>query len=282
MTGRIPARAAGLVAAILATVGVFAMTAGAAGATQVVYNNIPAPLPGNFASVGNQAYSNAELGGVVEFAGTARKNPKISVAMSTWACQNGSVYADTCETPKPTKKFKWPITLNIYEVGPGNTVGTKLASVTKTFAMPYRPSKDDATCLAKGYSAGTWYDSVTNACYHGMAFTITFKPVHLELRSKAIISVSYNTSQHGPVPAGTQACESTSAGCYYDSLNAAIAEPAENTLTTGLQPDSGEVFVNSTYHEMFCEGGTEGVFGPSKCAAFWEGDQPMFTVAAKA
>ena len=63
--------------------------------------------------------------------------------MSTWGCQYGSWNVKgTCETPQPTKKFRWPLTLNVYEVGEKNAVGEKLGSVTKTFGMPYRPSDD--------------------------------------------------------------------------------------------------------------------------------------------
>lgn len=281
MTGRIPVRLAMLVVALMATVGVLACGAAAAGATEVVYDNVPSPLPGNFASLGNQAYSMQEYGGEVEFAGTARKNPTVTVVMSTWACQSGGVYQDTCETAKPSKKFKWPITLNFYDVEASGAVGAKVGpSITKTFAMPYRPSKNDAECLAKGYAAGTWYDPTTNACYHGMAFPIKFKPAHIELRQHQIISVSYDTTTHGPSPVGAAACSTTSAGCYYDSLNVAMAEPGENTLTVGAQPTTAN-YVNSTYSEMFCEGGTAGTFGPASCSAFWEGDQPIFEVSAK-
>ena len=60
----------------------------------------------------------------------------------------------TCETPKLTKKFKWPLTLYVYEVGEKNTVGEKLGSVTKTFAMPYRPSDDLIHCP----SGEQWYE----------------------------------------------------------------------------------------------------------------------------
>ena len=113
------------------------------------------------------------------------------------------MYPNTCETPKPQKKFKMPVTLNVYEVGPGNSVGAKLATATKTFRMPYRPTRDTTgTCVGKGSEAGTWYDATTNLCYHGMAFTITFKKMHLETRKKEIISVSYNTSDYGPAPIG--------------------------------------------------------------------------------
>jgi hypothetical protein len=266
---------------LVAAVGVLAMGATGASASEVIYDNVPGPLPGNFVSLGNEAYSMQELGGQVEFAGTARRNPKVTVVMSTWACQSGGVYQDTCESPKPKKKFKWPITLNIYDVGPNDTVGEKIGpSITKRFAMPYRPTKDDSECVAKGYAAGTWYDAATDACYHGLAFPITFKVAHLELRQREILSVSYNTSDHGPSPVGSAPCSSTSGGCYYDSLNVALAEPGEDTLTVGAQPTQDD-YVNSTYSEMFCEAGTEGTFGPASCAAFWEGDQPIFEVSAK-
>jgi hypothetical protein len=279
MAGRIPVRLVTLVVALMATLGVLAGGAAAAGASEVIYDNVPSPLPGNFVSLGNQAYSMQELGGEVEFAGAARTKPKVTVVMSTWACQSGGVYQDTCETAKPNKKFKWPVTLNIYDVEANGAVGAKVGpAITKTFKMPYRPSEDDAECVAKGYEAGTWYDASTNACYHGMAFPITFK-ARVELRPREILSVSYNTSTHGPSPVGTAACSSTSAGCYYDSLNVALAQPAENTLTVGAQPTSDD-YVNSTYPEMFCESGTAGTFGPASCSAFWEGGQPIFEVSA--
>ncbi len=196
----------------IAAVSAFAVAVSTASAA-VVYTNIPSPLPGNLASFGNEAYSMAEFGGMVEFATPGQKHQTVTVAMSSWACQFGAVYPNTCETPKPQKKFKMPVTLNVYEVGPGNSVGAKLATATKTFRMPYRPTRDTTgTCVGKGSEAGTWYDATTNTCYHGMAFTITFKKMHLETRKKEIISVSYNTSNHGPTPIGTRRATRPSPG----------------------------------------------------------------------
>ncbi len=280
MTGRTPARIATLLAALLAAIGAIAATAGAASASEVVYDNIPGPLPGNFASYGNEAYSMQELGGEIELAGAARRNPKVTVVMSTWACQSGGVYQDTCETAKPKKKFRWPITLNLYDVGPGNTLGPKIGSTTKTFAMPYRPTRTETVCEEHGSEPGEWYDASAGRCFHGMAFAITFKMVHVELRQKAIVTVSYDTTDHGPAPVGPAACNTSSGGCYYDSLNVAIAEPSEHTLSLGAQPTE-EVFVNSDYPEMFCDGGTEGTLGPANCPAFWEGAQPVIEVSAR-
>jgi len=257
----------------------------------VIYNSIDAPPPGNNASQSFQATETSEFGNQIVFGGAARVLANVVVTMSSWACQSGGVYQDTCETPKPNRKFKWPITLNLYDVGPGNTVGAKIGSVTRTFSLPYRPSKNDPVCVAKGYEAGTWYDAATNHCYHGMAFAITFKPVHVELRQQAIVTVSYNTTNHGPTPVGPAACSSTSGGCYYDSLNVAITEPSEGTLSLGSQPTKA-LYLSSTWPAMYCGSSTPvGSFGPTApiegaCASgspyeTEEGIQPAISVSAR-
>ena len=268
MTGRIPARAAVLCA--LAAAAVLAISAGPASA-EVIYTNIPATLPGNFASIGNEAYSNAELGGQVEFAGAARKNPKLTVVMSSWACQNGSWFADNCVTAMGAR-YEMPITFSVYEVGPGGSVGNKIAGGSKVFKLPYRPS---ASAKCTGAQAGEWYGK--GSCWHGKAFKISLMLKVASLPSKAIVSVSYDTTDHGPNPIGATACNSTSAGCYYDSLNVGLLEPAEGGATVGSDPTEA-VYANSSYAEM-C-GGTGGSFAASACPTFWEGSQPLIEVNA--
>jgi hypothetical protein len=260
---------------MLAATAVLAVVAGAASAEQtVVYNNIPSPFPGNFASVGNEAYSMTEFGGQVEFGGTARKNPTVVVAMSSWACQSGNWYEKTCVSEKGSK-FEVPVTFSVYSVGGGNAVGSLLARASKTFKMPYRPS---GSPKCTGEQAGSWYGM--GKCFHGKAFKIALPLKVVKLPSKAIVSVSYDTSHHGPSPIGEAApCYGTSAGCPYDSLNVALIEPSEGGATVGAQP-TGDVYVNSTYSEMFCAGGSAGTFGPASCPAFWEGDQAGITVKA--
>ncbi len=276
MTRGIAVRVSKLAVAVVIAVSASALAAGAASAGEVIYNNIPSPLPGNFASIGNEAYSMSELGGEVEFAGTARNNLAVKVVMSSWACQRGGVSAETCESGLPRMKsyFKVPVTFRLYAVGAGNTVGAQLWERTKSFKMEYRPS------VSPKCTGGRWYDEETATCYHGKAFVISLTGMKVRhLPSKAIITVSYNTTDHGPHPIGEAACSKTSAGCPYDSLNVALGEPSEKTLSLGSDPTE-ELFVNSTYPEMFCAGGTAGTFGPSSCPAFWEGDQPMFEVTA--
>src|SRR6185312_15991887 len=107
MSGRIPARVVRLAAALLTAVAVAAVTAAAASAA-VVYDNVPAKLPGNFASIGFAATSTTEFGGEIELTGTARKQPSVTVVMSSWACQSGGWNTEDCSTPKPMMGFKVP------------------------------------------------------------------------------------------------------------------------------------------------------------------------------
>lgn len=277
MTARLRGAIARLAAAVLVAGGASAMLAAGASAGEPIYDNIPSPLPGNFASYGNEAYSMSQFGGEVEFAGTQRSNLNVKLVMSSWACQRGSVSAETCESglPKMKNYFPVPVTFAMYAVGPENTVGAKVWERTKSFKMLYRPS------VSPKCTGGRWYDEETATCYHGKAFVITLTGMKVKhVPNKAIVSVSYNTTTHGPNPIGEMPCHKTSQGCPYDSLNIAVSEPAEHTLSLGSQPTE-DVFVDSTYPEMFCEGGTEGTFGLASCPAFWEGAQPMFEISTR-
>jgi len=259
--------------AIFAVTALTAAGASAASASEVIYTNLPSPLPGNFASVGNEAYSMSEIGGLVQFAGVARKNPTVIVGMSSFGCQSGSWFAKDCSTPMGAK-YEVPVSFSVYDIGPGNTVGAKIAGGSKVFKMPYRPS---ASLKCTGANAGKWYGK--GKCWNGKAFKIALPLKVAQLPAQAILSVSYNTTNHGPHPIGTTACNSTSAGCPYDSLNVALVEPSEGGATVGSDPTE-DVYVNSTYSEMFCASGTPGTFGPASCPAFWEGSQAAFTVKA--
>jgi hypothetical protein len=254
MIGRIPERAAKLVAAIFAATALLAISAGTAGA-EVIYNNIPSPLPGNFASIGFDATSTTQFGGEIEVAGTARKNPSVTVVMSSWACQSGS-WEENCSSPT-SKTFKEPVTIKVYEVG---ELATPIVTRTKSFKMPYRPSAEPIHC--SGEFAGTWYDEATKECFNGKAFPITFK-LHLQrIPKKAIVTVSYPTTS---VPSR--------------SLNVSVSEPSEHTLSLGEDP-TAELFVDSSNSEMYCEGATDvGTFGGSE-GTCWAGYQPVIAVSA--
>jgi hypothetical protein len=276
MTGRIPGAAARTVVALLAALTVAACVASAASAEKI-YSNIAHPVVGNWVSIGNEAYSDSELGSLVQFAGSKRSGASVTVGMSSWACQEGNWVANNCHT-SGMAKYSMPMRLNVYNVGPGGAVGSLLTSVSQTFEMPYRPS---ASKKCTGEQAGEWWDGREASCFHGKAFRIKFAlPSGVMLPSQAIISVQYNTSDHGPEPIGEAPCRSTSAGCFYDSLNVGLIEASENKTPIGSNPSPNELYANTTYNEIDC-GSSEnlGTFGPT--GACWGGDQVAIEVAAK-
>jgi hypothetical protein len=245
---------------------VFASSASAA----VVYDNIAAPQPGNVASIGFQATSTSEWGGQVELAGTARKDPKVTVLMSSWGCQSGG--NTTCVTA-PGATFNHTITLKLYAVNADNSPGAVIAADTQVFAIPYRPSAELVHC-----PGGQWWDAEEATCYNGYATPITFNLAGqgIALPTKVIAAISYNTSTHGYTPIGTQAC---GANCGYDSLNVG-AETAGPTV--GTVPLINDAYVASSYSAMFCNGVISGSLRLDECTAAngWAPNQPSFEISA--
>jgi hypothetical protein len=234
--------------ALLAITAVAAMTAAAAGAS-TIYNNTPKPKPKNLVSLGFEATQTSEFGGAVSFAGTARTNPTITVTMSSWACQNllGGV---NCATSSGAT-FAWPITLNVYEIGPGNTQGALIATETQTVNVPYRPSANNKHCTPNAEGAVGYGGS----CFHGLAFKVPFVLTGAVLPNEAIVSVAYNTTDYGAAPTHAK-------DIGEDSLNLGLTEPPE-TPSVGSDPLPENAFKNSVI-----EGG-------------WEGFQPVYKVSAK-
>jgi hypothetical protein len=250
MIGKIPARIAKLATAMLATGAVLAWATSSAGAAVTytpVYSNFPSPLPGNVASEAMEATSSSEFGGEVQLAGATADHTKVSVAMSSWACQSGGATDDTCVSAAKAK-FEWPVTLHIYTAGSGDSVGTQLVSLTKTFKMPYRPSASPQ-CAGNG----GWYKM--GNCFHGKLFKITFVLKGVTLPSKDIISVAYNTSDYGAVPQRPQPCNSEPSGCPYDSLNVG---GFEEEPSVGSDPQPKSDYINSQWTGAYCDAGTSG------------------------
>jgi hypothetical protein len=283
MTGSI-GRAAKLAAALLAATAVMVVASGSASATLTpIYNNSPAKLPGNFASLGFECCQVSQFGGEVSFlappTGKVWKNPSITVVLSSWACEKGTVTGENCSTVKGAK-FAWPITFSVYEVGPGNSVGAKIAAGSKVFKIPYRPSVS-AICNQLPEPGG-WYDSKEGTCYHGFATKITFALKVAKLPANVIISFAYNTSDYGAETQRPKPCNSEPQGCPYDSLNVAYHEKGEagNAPSVGSNPDPEEVYIASTYSALFCAPATaSGSFEPS--GPCWNEEQPVMKVRAQ-
>lgn len=285
-----------VLAVVSSVVAVMAVASGAAlGGT--IYNNIPAKLPGNFASVGFEATQTAQFGGQVEFLTNSitRKSPTVTLVMSSWACEKGRwtwPSSGTLCVTKPGAKFKQKATLKIYNVGAGNTVGSLVAEQTHEFEMPFRPT---ASSKCTGSQAGEWFQGSTTTCFHGKAFKIAFSLPGVILPAKtAIISVAYNTSDYGAEKQRTKLCneeeepsnvnfKQDNAGCPYDSLNVAVlqkGEPGAEKPSVGGYPDRNEVYADSGDNEtnFFCspQSPTPGTFIQS--GPCWEEEQPLISV----
>lgn len=243
MSGRMPVKVA--VLAMFVTAALFAY--GAAGASamegEVVYDNVPAPLPGNVPSQAFEATSTSQFGGAVELAAPTKTRTQVIVGMSSWACQSGGAEDGTCKT-ETGAKFEWPVTLRVYALA-GESIGTQVAELTRTFKMPYRPSAS-TKC-----TNGGWY-RMTH-CYHGKLFKISFLLRGVTLPKSSIVAVAYNTSDYGAAPQRPQPCNASN-NCPYDSLNVAVTgEP-----TVGAFPLPESAFLSSLWGGAYCDGGTGG------------------------
>jgi hypothetical protein len=222
------------------------------GHANVIYDSTVDPLPGNQPSVGAEAYAFNQFGDEVTFAGRARDLKRVRVTLSSWACQSGNWYSATCVSGRHAT-FSVPMTFNIYAQGVNNRPGALIATQTKTFQVPYRPSTDSAHC-----TDGRWYDRHSGDCFNGLANNISFnfKHQHVSLPNSVIYGITYNTTHFGPSPIGmTAACYSTTAGCPYDSLNIALSPE----VTRGSKPHPNTVYQDSDIAAEYCDLGVAGV-----------------------
>jgi hypothetical protein len=119
-----------------------------------------------------------------------------------------------------------------------------IGSITQSFAIPFRPSGDVVHC-----TGGRWFDAASSTCFNGLANNVTFDLTtqHLTLPNQVIFGVAYNTSHFGYAPIGeTPACYTGSAGCGYDSLNVALADPA-TANSVGSNPAPNDAYQYTQY-----------------------------------
>jgi len=216
---------------------------------QIVFNSIPSPMPANLGSLGFQATQTNAVGDRIVLSGTARNLVTVTQTMSSWGCQSGAWYSGNCVSA-PGATFAQPLTLTLFTVGAGGSVGTQIATTTQTFNIPYRPSADPVNC-----TGGRWFNTADGECYNGFAYNATFNFPGVLVPNQVIYRISYNTSNYGTAPYGTQPCASTPQGCPYDSLNVAL----EGNPTVGSMSPIGDAYYNSPVAANYCDGGAGGV-----------------------
>lgn len=223
----------------------------------VIYNSVINPLPGNLVSVGYESNAYNEFGNAVNFStGTSHDLSKVVVTMSSWGCVSGNWYLHTCSTPEDAT-FAQPITLNVYGASTdGVHPGAKIASVTNTFNIKYRPS---ASPQCVDGNIGKWYDKEAKTCFSGLAQNITFNVKNVKVASSAIFGIAFNTTHYGYAPVGQSApCFSTTAGCGYDSLNVALTEDPTN-VSVGTSVVAGKPWLASNDATQYADHGAAGV-----------------------
>jgi hypothetical protein len=279
MTERDFRRTTRLAVALCAAIVLSAVAAGTAVAATTIYDNIPSTIPGNVVSEGFECCSISQFGGQVSFIHGKWKNPKVTVLMSSWACQQGTWTHENCVTQKGAK-FQWPVTVSIYRVGPDNAPGAEIGAASKAVKIPYRPSTSPICNETTEYQGG-WYDKKEETCHHGIAAKITIPLKIVELPEKAIVTVAYNTSDYGAEPQRPKSCDGEEAGCPYDSLNVG----AEDALPESSYPLPDDAYISGTWEPEYCGSGTPlATFGLSGSAGnpCWKGYQPAIEVQASA
>jgi len=242
--------AAVLLAASLVTIGTVAggATAGAASPAAVLYDSTTSPLPSNQPSIGVEAYQYAQVGAEVTTVPSPNPLASVTVSMSSWTCGNDATGSSPCTTT-PGTTYTTPVTLNLYRVGPGSTLGSLLATDTQTFAIPFRPSSDPVHC---GTGTG-WWDGT--ACKNGLDTDITFdlSSQGLVLPTTFVYGLSYNTETGGPAPTG-QPNDPT------NSLDVALAvDPTQVSVGSSTVPGTAFIDMKSGSALRCDASGNEGI-----------------------
>jgi hypothetical protein len=245
-----------------------------------VYNSIPKPLPGNVFSEGPEAYAFAELGDAVALTVNTGTVARVTVILSSLACQRGN-WTSGCVT-HPGATFSQPLTVNLYSVNSGTSpisVASPLGTITETFDIPYRPTSN---CQS---DTTAWYSNKDKTCYHGLAVpvVVNFSRQHIAIPTdgKLIVTVAFNSTHYGPSPIGeSAACFGTSAGCPYDSLN--ISTDTQAGVFVGGPLDPNGIFVNYTLPNNSCTGTiATGTLVDDTAPACWTGNHPQIEIVAK-
>ena len=206
------------------------------------YSSLVTPLPNNLPSIGAEAYEFAHLGNEISPVSSAQPVQSANVELSTWACQTqGPSSTGSCVTT-PGATFPVAITITFFAVGSNQSLGTSLASLTQTVAVPYRPSTT-ANCLpGSGWGA---------TCSGGKAVIVTLDltSLHFVLPSPVIYTISYNTMHQGLHPTGI-------AGPA-DSVNVALSSDPTN-VTVGTDSLPGTIWWDTQHPSNFSDGGSGG------------------------
>jgi hypothetical protein len=228
---------------VIAAIGPIASSGANENGSQVLYSSLVSPYsaqnpPNEWWSLSFGGTQATQFGDKVNLASSSRLG-SATVMLDSQACQTGTGL--TCVTTKGAT-FPVSIMFTIYRPGAtGGTVGAVLATQTKTFNVPYRPSANPTACAAgtnsifagpPGTNDGTqWLDPATGTCYYGVVYPATFRfEGSRELPTTVVYGVSYDATSSVPA----------------SSLNVLMStESASGAVTVGSDTDPGNLFVQA-------------------------------------
>ena len=203
----------------------------------MIYNSNPSPLPGNVPSLGYQANQTAEFGDLIQFAPGPRNLTSATVTMSDWALESDWPTVGTAAG------YTVPLTLNLYNVGAGNSVGSLIGSDTINALVPWRP------VASPGCVGGGWQVGGAGTCFSGLAFQVAFDFSGLLVPDEVIYGLAFNTNTWGYNPIGLPG--------PYESLNFGLSAAG---ASIGSDPLPGTAYWNTMTAANYTDGGAVGTF----------------------
>jgi hypothetical protein len=193
----------------------------ACASADTIYSSIPIPLLPNLPSEAYEATGTTQFGGLIQFAGSGESYTlsSVTVVMSDWAL--AADYGSTAPG------FNVPLTLDIYSVGAGDTVGSLLGWETVNAFIPWRPP-------SAGCDDPTAWRASDGICYHGLASTVSFDLTGVQVPDQVIYGLALNTQHYGTSPIGHPG--------PYNSLNFGLATTAPSV---GSNPLPGTAYVSA-------------------------------------
>ena len=209
-----------------------ALLAVAPAQASLVYTSLPGGTVYNVTSLGYEATATVEFGQGVSIAGSAVLS-QAQILLSNWALES------TYEPVGTSTGFDVPLTLNLYQVGAGNSVGDLITTDTIDAHIVWRPEAN-AACGKGWLSPG--------GCYNGIAQIVTFDLGNVTVPDAFIWGLSFDTTHYGASPTGVPG--------PYDSLNVGLSSGASEG--SDLAPNSA--FWNTGNGSLYQLGGAGGTF----------------------
>ena len=155
-----------------------------------LYSTLPTPTPASTFSFNYELNSTAEFGSLIQFAGTGVNLSSATVGFANYSFQSNHPGEGTATG------YYVPITLNLYNVDPGNEVGSLIQGYLTTALIPWRPEPSDSS---PSY----------------VVTAVKFNLGGLAVPDRVIYGVSFNTQDYGYEPTGAPGA--------YDGLNLALS-----------------------------------------------------------